>query len=65
MLEPHILKLPTPRLLAYYKKYYRGHNPYGDHWGYVPDESADAYNKWDAEHDAIKAELDLREHVKC
>ena len=64
MIQPHILKLPTPRLLAFYKKHYRGPNPYTDWWGGIPDESNEAYYEWEAEQEALKKELDSREHVE-
>ncbi len=64
MLEPHILKLPTPRLLAYYKKNFQGSNPYMDVYGFIADLDVIAYNEFEADRIAIKAELDTREHIK-
>lgn len=64
MLEAHILKLPTPRLLAFYKKHYRGINPYGDYYGYgAEDGNTERYEEWNAECEAIKEELANREHI--
>ena len=58
-----ILKLPTPRLLTYYKKYYRGPNPYTDYWGYIEENQRDEYEAFEAERKVLKDELDNREHV--
>ena len=67
MVEPHILKLPTPRLLAYYKKRYRRDNPYRDQEWFSEEareaNRADA-KEWDADRATIKAELNTREHVE-
>ena len=62
--DEQILKLPTPRLLAYYKKHYRsGINPHVNiHYPHNTDHQKAA--KWHLEHDIIKAELDKREHVE-
>lgn len=65
MIEAHILKLPTPRLLAYYKKHYQRSNPFVDREDdgvYNYDEAK--HDEWEATHDAIKAELDKRSHVE-
>jgi hypothetical protein len=65
MLQEHILKLPTPRLLAYYKKHYQRDNPHvdnEDHGIYAYDEQK--HNDWNASHTAIKAELNKRENVE-
>lgn len=59
-IEQHILDLPTPRLLAYYKKHYHKANPHDDYYGYGNTEAAIA---WDKDRDTIKLELDNREHV--
>lgn len=66
MIEPHILKLPTPRLLAFYKKHYRRPNPYSEHhyyyYSYTYD--VDAYNQFEADCNTVKDELSRREHVE-
>ena len=58
--EQKILDLPTPRLLAYYKKHYRRNNPHTSYYSYG-DEAAAA--EWDKNAAEIKLELDNREHV--
>ena len=62
--DEQILKLPTPRLLAYYRKCYQhGNNPYVNrHYPEHTDHKKAA--KWHTDHDKIKAELDKREHVE-
>lgn len=62
MISRQILDLPTPRLLAYYKKYYRGNNLYLGYDGIILDQ--EAYDEFVADRDAIKAELETREHVQ-
>jgi len=64
MISAHILKLPTPRLLAYYKKHYRGQSPYTDYWGQVEEREADQHAEYEAEREALKKELGNREHVE-
>jgi hypothetical protein len=61
-MDEKILNLPTPRLLAYYKKHYRGGNPYTRYYLYEGDEAAAA--QWDKDCEAIKTELNTREHVE-
>lgn len=56
-----ILELPTPRLLAYFKKHYRNlyHNRFG--WS----EAAQAkYKGFESNREKILAELSTREHVE-
>ena len=60
-----ILDLPTPRLLAYYKKHYRRSNPFVDREDDgVYNYDKEKHHEWQAIHDAIRAELDNREHVE-
>ena len=67
MVEPHILELPTPRLLTYYKKYYRRDNPYKDQ-DWLSEEVRKANRavakEWEADRVIIKTELNTREHVE-
>jgi len=61
-----ILKLPTPRLLAYYKKHYRnGRNPFISYYSEhpSPEDKAKA-DSWTACRVTIQNELSIREHVE-
>ena len=65
MLKAHILKLPTPRLLAYFKKYYRDRRGFIEyHRGNEQYVSKENYDTFMAEFDMIQAELNGREHVE-
>lgn len=65
MVPEFILNLPTPRLLKYFKKHYR------DRKGYIQYHYTNSEDNGDQEYleefmesyNAIKAELDRREHV--
>ena len=60
-----MLKLPTPRLLAYFKKHYRDRRGYIEnhrgHEGYV---TAEYYEAFMTEFNIIQTELNGREHVE-
>jgi len=66
VIEQRILELPTPRLLAYFKKHYRNRRGLMEHscsseYGRITQEDLD---KFISEFNAIKVELDNREHVE-
>jgi len=65
MIEVHILKLPTPRLLAYFKKHYQRSNPHvdNDDRGIFNYDEA-KFNEWQNDYQALKTELDKRKHVE-
>lgn len=64
MVPQFILDLPTPRLLAYYKKHYRKPNPYTDYYGEVAVDDQAVYDEWNADKETLKNELATREHVQ-
>ena len=64
MIEEHILKLPTPRLLTYFKKYYRGKDGTKQYLYVHGNISKEELLTWSDDYDIIKNELDRREHVE-
>ena len=66
MVEQHILSLPAPRLLAYYKKYYRsGRNPHRERdWSGDGPKDQVKYDEWEADRVTIYNRLCSLEHVE-
>jgi hypothetical protein len=64
-MKPEILQLPTPRLLAYFKKHLRNRRGIMTYNTFTTGYRTEAeYNEFMADYNAVTAELNTREHVE-